>query len=229
MTNGAVPSITEAQRLQYKCIISSDNLSGSLGKVDSVNMPYHSTGGGAFPSSMTYDGRVWNAVSISSGTYLDRQLIWDFNNAWTDFTSGIGCRSLFNYSGTPYWGSDDGYIYTMDIGEIDGTDPIESWIETKAYSMGTMVKQKTIDKIFVLADASGNWNLSLDYYLDRSATTINTFSIDLDQTANLINYKIPITKQIPFYTVQFRLSNNNANEPWKLLGLHSYGRMLPLR
>lgn len=228
-TSGAIPANQAKQYIQYKCVISTDIISNSVASIDRVTINYHGTAGSTYLSSMNYDGRVWNAVGISSATYLDRQLIWDTNNAWTDFTSGIGCRSLFNYNGTPYWGSDDGYIYTMDTGEIDGTDAIESWVLTKQYSMGSMIQQKTLDKMYVLADDSGNWDLNLGYRFDRSGVAESTFTIDLDQTANLINYKIPIDKQIPFYTVQFKLSNDNSNEPWSLLGLQIFGRTLPLR
>jgi hypothetical protein len=178
---------------------------------------------------MLYDDRIWFAVAISSSIYNDRQLVNDSNGKWTDMTSGIGCISLLNYNGTPYWGSDDGYVYEMDTGENDDGDAIESWILTKQYHMGTPIQQKTLDKIYYIGEEEGNWNLTLDYYLDRSGTATSSFNIDMDQTDNLIHYKIPITKQIPFYYVQFKIYNNNADEPWNLLGLHGYGRLLPYR
>ena len=229
MTSGSIPSITEAQFIQYKCIISSNILSTNFSTIDDIEINYHSASGTVFLSSMHYDSCIWNAVSISSATYLDRQLIWDTNNVWTDFTSAVGCRSLYNYNGTPYWGSNDGYVYVMDTGNIDGTHPIESWVLTKNYSMGSMIQEKTLDKLYVLADDSGDWNLSLDYYLDRSGTATNSFDIDLDQTSDFINYKVPLNKTKRFYTLQFKVYNNNANEPWSLLGIHAFGRVQPLR
>jgi len=229
ITSGSVPSITEARYIQYRTVISSNTYFSSLGQIDKVIINYHSTSGETYLSSMSYDGRIWNAVSISSSTYLDRQLIWDRNGAWTDFTSAIGCASLLNHNGTPYWGSDDGYIYTMDIGENDDGNAIESWVWTKAYSMGSIIQQKTLDRIYVTADESGNWNLTLGYYLDRSLTATQSYTIDLDETADIINKKIAPSMQVPFYTLQYKLSNNNANEPWDLLGIQTFYRRLPLR
>lgn len=229
VTSGDIITVPVGQYIQYKVTFATNVLSNSLTSLDKIDISYRSSASTLHTASMLYDDRIWFAVAISSSAYNDRQLILDSNGAWSDFTSVHGCSSLLNYNGTPYWGSDDGYIYLMDTGESDDGEAIESWIITKAYSMGTLIQQKTLDKIYVIADDSGNWNLTLDYFLDRSLTRTGTFNIDLDQTANLINYKIPITKQLPFYTIQYKLYNNNADEPWDLLGIHTYGRMLPFR
>jgi hypothetical protein len=229
VTINSVPTITAKQYIQYKCVMSTNCVSDNISSVDSVVVQFNSTLGGVYVSSMYYDDRIWNAVSISSSAYLDRQLVCDSNNAWSDMWSVIGCSSLYNYNGTPYWGSNAGYVYTMDTGESDDGNAIPSYITTKAYDLGTLVQQKNLYAIYAQADDSGNWNLNLEYYLDRSGTAEETFNIDLDETANLINYKVPFIKQLPFYTLQYKLSNNGADEPWDFLGLFTYTTPAPLR
>ena len=215
--------------MQYRVIFSTNILSNNLTKIDSITINYRSDSEIVHIASMNYDRRVWFAIAISSAIYNDRQLIFDKNNVWTDFTSSIGCASLLNLNGTPYWGSNDGFIYQIDIGDNDNGAAIESYIVTKDYTMGTILDEKTLNNIYVQADDSGDWNLTLDYFLNRSLTSTNSFNIDLDQTSGIINYKVPVTKQIPFYTISFKLSNNNADEPWNFLGLKSFGTIAPRR
>lgn len=220
MTPGSIISLTPRRYIQYKCHISTDIPSINLGYVDQIIINYHSTAGATRLSSMCYDKRIWNAVSKDEGTYLDRQLILDSNGKWTDFTSTKHCMNLLNYAGTPYFGDDAGIIYQLDQGNDDNGDAIESYFKTKTYVMSNNLALKTFDNLYVEALSQGAWDLNLDYYLDRSPTSTATNTIDLDETANYINKKIPISEQIPFYSFQFKVSNNNADEFWQLLGLY---------
>jgi hypothetical protein len=227
-TRNQTPSLSASRYMQYKCDISTNVISNLTPSVDEVNIAYYSTSGSNRLSSLYYDQRVYNAVSVSSGSVLDRMIVYDSNNKWTELTSGINCINVYNFNGIPYFGSDNGFIYQMDIGTDDSGSNIDAYILTKSYALGA-IYQKNLSKLFVLADDSGNWNLNLSYYLDRSATANETFAIDLDQTAGLINYKVPLLKNTPFGTIQFKFSNGNANQPFDMYGVYGFYRIQPLR
>ena len=65
--------------------------------------------------------------------------------------------------------------------EDDG-NAIVSYVKTKDYDLGDIATQKSLNSIYLVALESGDWNLSIDYYLDKSASYTNTFNVDLDQS-----------------------------------------------
>jgi len=228
-TANTIPSGTAARYIQYKALITSKNGTGSKSSIDLVNLNYKSTSGSQRLQSMTYDDRIWMGVSVSSAASLDRRLIYDSNSAWAEFDSAIPCVSLLNYNGTPYMGSDDGFIYTLDTGTDDDGHAINAYAITKAYDMGAIPQEKSLDSVFVTALEGGDWNLNLDYYINLSPTLTETFEIDLDETDNIINYKLPLTKRDRFYTLQYKLWNETINQPFEALGVYTIYKRYPLR
>jgi hypothetical protein len=220
-----------AKYLQYKIEFSTTTLVDldAPSYVDSIILNYKSTAGSKRLSSMFYDGRLWNGVSISSTTCLDRTLVLDGNNVWTKFFTTINPMNYINLNGTPYMGSNNGYVYQLDSGESDDGQAIDAYFITKAYSMENLFIEKSMTSLYIAALESGDWNLSMSYYLDKSLTAYETYNIDLDNTDYLINYKIPLVTNKRFYTIQYKFSNSNADQPFDFLNLYSVLEGYPLR
>jgi hypothetical protein len=228
ITTTTLPSVGLAQYIQYKVTFDTAIVMdlNDLSYLSRVRLDYRSATGILRLSSMYYDDRIWNGVSISSGSVLDTTLLLDRNNSWTKYKSNINCMNYLNLNGIPYMGSDNGYIYQLDIGEHDTNNPINAYVLTKSYDLGTMVNEKSMDNAYFVALQAGNWNLTLDYYLSKVLTPTETFAVNLN-TAALINYKIPLKVHPRFYSIQFKLYNTNASEPFDFLGLYTILRSYP--
>lgn len=215
--------------LQYKIELATYTLTdiNDPSYVDSILVNYSSLSGSKRLSTMFYDGRLWSGVSISSTTCLDKTLVLDRNNAWTKFSFTQPVMNYLNLNGTPFMGSNDGYIYRLDTQDSDDGSAINAYVLTKSYDITNIFIQKSMINLYLTALQSGNWNLSLDYYLDKILTPTETFDINLN-TAELINYKIPLITRPRFYTIQFKLYNSNANEPFDFHSLYSVMEGYPL-
>lgn len=229
MSSGEIISLTPVKYIQYKCVISTDVPSTNVGIVDRILINYHTGGSILRLSSISYDGRIWNAISKNDPSTLDYKLIYDSNNRWTIFTSSVSCISLLNYAGTPYMGDNNGYIYQLDQTNSDDGKAIDAYFVTKSYPLGSIITYKNINKLFLIADYAGDWNLNFSYYLDRLNTPNESFTIDLDQTAGIINYKIPLLKNTPLTTIKFKISNTNADEPFDFFGITMLYQYQPTR
>lgn len=225
-----LPAVGLAQYVQYKIIFDTNIITDfdDLSYLNNLKINYKSATGGLRLSSMYYDNRLWNGVSISSGNVLDTTLVLDRNNSWTKFKSNINPLSYLNLNGIPYLGANDGYIYQLDTSNDDSGQPIESYILTKAYDMGSIITEKSMDNSYLVALEAGSWNLSLDYYLNKALSPTETIAIDLSAN-NIVNYKLPIKTHPRFYSIQFKLYNTNSNEPFDFMGLYSILRSYPLR
>ena len=196
--------------------------------IDSFLLGYRSSEGSQGLSSMIYDGRLWFGVSVSSATCLDKTLIYDSNNAWAKFSSSKNTLNFLNLNGMPYMGSDDGYIYRLDTGSSDDGNAIDAYVLTKQYDLGAIAYQKSMKNLFLVALETGDWDLNLDYYIDKSATATESFTVDLD-SADLINYKVPLAKHPRFYTIQYKLYNNTANQPFSFMSIYTQLEGYPIR
>lgn len=229
MTSGSVITQTPKRYIQYKCSISTDIPSSNTSRIDRIAINYHSSANSTNLSSMVYDRRVWNAISKNVVTYLDHQLIFDKNGKWTDFTSTKHCRTLLNYGGTPFFGDDTGYIYTLDQSDSDNGDAIESYILTKQYSLSAPFNQKVLTALYIICSEMNDYDLNLNYYLDKKSIANESFTINLAETPNIINVVKKPRLSTPFYFIQFKIYNDEIDEPWKLIGLAGVVNIQPLR
>lgn len=230
--SNTIPSITGSQYIQYKLEISSpviaDYKSGITDTVDSVLIQYRLTGAGTPTTSMLYDDRVWFGVSVSSIGVLDTQLVYDSNGAWAKCGSEIPLNSLTIYNNDPYWGSNDGYIYTMDVGLNDDGNSIEHYIDTKAYTCSAIDQMKTLDKIFFIGQYLAGSSVKTEYFMDRNSSAYDSFDTDMGGRNNLIVHKFAPSSISPFYTIHFKISSTVIDNPWGMFGLRVYYNTLPL-
>jgi hypothetical protein len=228
ITPNASVSGTLSKYVQYKIQFATDTLTDLAipSYVDNFILNYK--GSSKRLSSMFYDGRIWHGVSMNRADILDKTLVYDRNNKWTKFSSDIEVMNYLNLNGKPYLGSTDGYIYMLDVGNNDSGNAIDAYVITKSYDFGNLIMEKSMDHLFLTALKSGDWNMSISYFINRSLTATETFNVNVN-TPDLINAKLPLTKRPKFFTVQYKISNENVDEPLNFMGLHPVLRSYPLR
>jgi hypothetical protein len=231
ITSNSVPTGTMKRYIQYKVTFSTPTLVPttitSLG-LNAMDQQYSSSAGNTPLWALEYQDRIWFGVSISSTTILDKFLVNDTNNAWTKFGSQLNFNSMVNYGGYPYLGDNVGHVYKFGIGNSDDSNPIESYFITKDYLLGNAVQDKSLLSLFNSYNKSGSWDVTLDYYLDKNTSYNETFDISQTGSNNLLTYKFPLTKQTRFKSVNFKVYNNDADEPFELLNIFGIFQRYPL-
>ena len=145
--------------------------------------------------------------------------------------------SLFNrrwYCGDS---SDTGFIYQLDIGEDDNGLGYRSFIKTKDYAFGDIDREKQYNRAYLHLspepDSSYNISLDLDYRIDASSETLSLGTVNLgdDSTGGILTSKFPfpVDQNQSSRYINFMLSNNGANQPWRLFNMSFYFRYLNLR
>jgi len=191
-----------------------------------------------------YRNQYWLAYTSSGGTYNDRILMHDtlWRSWW--YYEGINARCLFVAKGgndeeTLYIGDPvNGFVYEGDTGNNDATAAISFYYKTKAHDMGIPERKKRFRKAYIEIDTTtANSSLLFGYAKDLAdsftSTSISTqgsgdlwdtavWDVDTWDDTSLIVNKSSVSGQS--YFVQFKFSNNNADEPQKVYGYTIYWR-----
>jgi len=185
------------------------------------------------------DGDSGTATSGTVNSLTDSTKVWA-NNLWVGnkllITGGTGAGQTRTISGNTSTKLDVSVDFTT---TPDATstytiigDDINFYYYTKWFSMGVPESKKKFKRIWVYADASGDYNLDLGYFFDL-ATTGTTLQIpllgpgavwgeavwgtDVWGGTSMINDKLQAQGKGRYF--QFRFSNSGAEQPITIYGI----------
>ena len=163
--------------------------------------------------------RYWLGVSISSTTN-NKVLVYDKNKQWQRY-SGINISAIVNYSGTFYFGNNDG-IFISEYGTDDNGQTINCYYKTKDYLLTSPDVYKQFEYLHLTAINSPE-TLQTKYYIDQYATEYDLGNYPMNTTLGLQNYRLPFpTEQIQQgKVISFKFMINSTHD-WRLLNTNLY-------
>jgi hypothetical protein len=178
--------------------------------------------------------QIWLFYPDTISSQNNRVAIYDYTlNAWIQRNGIHASKGLF-VNGIPYTGSYDGNVHRQDFGGHYNGAPISAVYKTPWYSFGNYQVLKRIRSIDLTVMQYGNWNLNLETLFDYE-TSGQTFQINQAQSEhaplwgvahwNQANWTALNLKQVRQVSeigmgkaLQFAFSNNEANQPFHILG-----------
>lgn len=173
---------------------------------------------GSSPTSAVYDDR-YHLFAMTSGSDInDIGLVLNEDGAWTKNDIGADSAVIYDnkfYTGTSAIAPSGGYVYQQDVGDNDDDSAIESYWQSKDYTLGYAYKNKTLRKLWTVAKRSGSYPLNISYIMDLGRDEEN-YDIWLSSGVTIVAEEkhIPSTAQGKFF--RFKISNLGSDEPWEL-------------
>ncbi len=139
------------------------------------------------PCSLIIDDKYWLACTLIPSTTNNIVLVYDTDDDyWTIFNSTSTywqIRALGYYKYRPYMCSarNDGFIYRYDEDlDTDNGEAFTPYFKTKAFNMGLLNQDKTLEDLWIYSKNSDNYtDVLVDYYINKSTTTENQEDIDI--------------------------------------------------
>ena len=142
--------------------------------------------------AVNFKNKLWISVPYGSGTANDRIYTYDYvkgrglvsrkEAAWSRIPD-IDINTMCVHQGTLYGGSslNDGLVYQLDTGHDFNGSAIDSYFYTMVIKgqKGHERHTKQWRYALVTVDASGAWNMSVDYQIFDTNDTLQSAAIDL--------------------------------------------------
>lgn len=194
-------------------------------------------------AGINWKNKLWYAVPSTSATAND--LIYQFDylrasadnklGAWSKFTNiNIAHFTIYNNKLYGCSSGTNGLIYELDSGFNDNGSAIDSYFVTAAISgkKGHDSHYKTWRHLYMLIEASGVWNMNLNYFNDFDTGVGDSEVVDLDPGGSLWNeaiwgvdkwggnisrkiVRVDLKKSTSKY-LQLKFSTNTANQYFKV-------------
>jgi len=128
-------------------------------------------------ASLTWDGHYLLSVSTNSETTNHLTLMYQKNKKWTALEGqSYGAMTVYNnrpLAGDGTSGSRLWYLLDQDAKSFDGA-AINSWWQTKDYTLGSVNNHKVIDRMWINAGGNGVDALDISWQADRAGTWYST-------------------------------------------------------
>jgi hypothetical protein len=192
--------------------------------------------------AVTYKNKVWISVT-ASGTTNNRIYQYDFvrgrkeigRGAWSKFT-GLAIKDFAEHEGNLYGADYSGYVYKLNYSHNDNGSAIDSYFKTMHLHGRDEHKENTkvFRYIYVTAETSGDWYLTVEWKSDFATSVDGTTTLDLDPGGAVWGdaewgidvwgasrtqkmYKIPI--HIVAKSIQVRFRTNGVGEYFKVYNM----------
>ena len=181
---------------------------------------------GAFdePIGFVYKDDYYLAVSTESDSLAnDTVLVYQtLDKSWTIFNNmSIGGATIKDNDLYTIDGNDTGFVYRQDIDNTynDNGSAYNSYWTSKNLDFDNVIVRKQFSSLWAIANNSGNWNLVISYRLGGFGTW-NNFNINLNENSVVVA-KRPFPLGTKHRFIQYKISNNNINEYFKVKALHT--------
>jgi hypothetical protein len=200
-------------------------------------------------TAIAWKNKIWLSVPYSaSSTYNDRIYQYDYVRGRNLQTREAGAWSIFTepavndftvHNNALYAGSaTEGTIYQLDTGTANITSAINGYYKTFAISgkEGHENNTKVWRYLWILVEASGDWNLTIEQFLDFDTNSNKSYQTNLDpdisynwdfgiwdastwdKTIERKMIKITLQNAVSKY-IQLKFSTNTADQFFKLHNL----------
>ncbi len=182
------------------------------------------------PVGITYQDRYYLFVATNTATNTNNVcLCFQKDGSWTMFND-INALSACTYLGKLYTGdsTNTGLIYETFVDGLytDNGSAYPSYWKSKLFDMGSVLTKKLLKNVWLAAENSGDWNLSVDYEFDESGIG-GTFTFPLGLSKAVLT-RLPFPDMPKATYVQFTFYNNNANEYFKVRNFTTSYEALPI-
>lgn len=191
-------------------------------------------------SAYTFFEFLFDSLALTSGTTYHIVLNFDTPSAsnyvaWEVDTSGSYANGSLNYSGdasswTEVSGSDLSFKTFM------GSEAITAYRITARLDIGEANMDKQFLRMLIIAESLGNWDVDLymrkDFLSDwaqldsintgSGATIGGTWVLGTSKLGNFVAVEAFIDLSIVGKRIQFKIQNNNANEPFNIFAMNIY-------
>lgn len=223
-TSGYVPTVATDTYAGFQAIFTNYLTTGTA-QLAAFTTVWNEGGVQPSPVSGIYDRRYWLSFTTNtSGTiYQDTILVYQRNKTFS-VLKGINAAS-FTYPlwrDKLYFGNSigNGYVYEFDTGNNDDETEITSQIKTRSYDLGSSIREKDLRNAWVTYTGntgfSGNFNLS--YFLDRSTTSFNLGTTNMnDETGQIAaDMPFPMSNALQGREFQYLLTKQGTGDRLKL-------------
>lgn len=183
-------------------------------------------------ASTVWDNRYWLSLTTSTAdSSNDTILVLGNNGAWADFD--IHAAGLVQYRNSLYHADSlaTGNVYLDNQGYADNGAPINAYIKTKDYTQGDLTQDDFLEEIWPSMDNSGPYNVTVNYYPDRSTSGYSLGQVAMSEFSNDASAKmeIPIdpAHQVFGKSMAYFFQASDANSPWNFYGLKEIYRARP--
>lgn len=242
----SVCSSSSATMVPSKCVVQSPNSQITVSTNSFVNfystftvtaatqtptlnsVTVQSFSGGRSPgmTSTVWDNRYWLALSTNtSDSFNDAILVLNKSGAWAPFNIAAG--GLTQYKNNLYIADSKGTgnIYLYGNVYNDNGNPINAYIRSKEFSQDSLSSDDYYDSMYVSEDNLGNYNTTIEYFLDRDYA--NPFILSsLNQSEFLGNaaIKIPFIQMNQNFgkCISYQFSEADLNSPWNFYGWEAF-------
>lgn len=175
-SNGGAITISTGTYVQYKINPNIDVASKSV-TMASTSLGYLVGSVAPRVASLTYDGHYLLSVSTNSATANHLTLMYQKNKKWTALEGqSYGAMSVYNnkpIAGDGQNSSEIWYLLQDGVKSYNGT-AIDSWWQTKDYTLGSVNNHKVINRMWVNAEGNGVNELDISWQADRNGTWYST-------------------------------------------------------
>ena len=176
-----------------------------------------------------FDDAIWWSVASGAGVINNNYILrLDIvNKGWTLYD--IGTNGMYIKSTDLYFGSSDsGYIYQFGGTDNDNGAAINAYWKSKDYSVTSLFVEKEFNKVSVAAGSESGSTITLTYEIDGSSST--AFDIPLaDSSSDFIKYNRNLAGGRAGQTINFKVGNNAADQPFEIFGIQFGYRSKPWR
>jgi DNA-binding beta-propeller fold protein YncE len=166
----------------------------------------------------------WLALT-ASGTTNNQVYPINLNNGaiMKPFVMNVTSLGKVTVSGIEYLYSGDfsGFVYKQDSGNDDGGSNIDGYFDTGWIDCGFPGFQKIFDKVTVIFNQKGSWNMALYWAVDGGAFT-DTVNISLAGTAGVQDKHTQALidstngRTMQGKTIRFRIRNTTKDQPFEV-------------
>lgn len=232
ITAGALITEPVANRwIQWKAEFISSTLYQPLTApiLHSVNVNWISGTGSLITTdvaSILYKNRYWIANAESPATYNNSLLIIDTKNALIPYR-GINASAFILFNNKLYFSdSQNVNIYEYDTGYNFNTGAINGYFQLKTFNANLPSHYKAMRYMRITYEKQGAGNIVFSYRTNGGAWTDN----NIDNTGSgTANYRFSFPAGVIGKEIDFKFSNNVANENFKILGIELYFTVLEAR
>lgn len=173
---------------------------------------------GGSPTSVVYDDR-YHLFAMTSGSDInDIDLVLNEDGAWVKHDIKALSAVIYNnklYTGSSKLSPNGGYVYEQDFGNNDDGQAINSYWQSKDYTLGYPYKNKTLRKIWTVTKKSGEYPLTMTYAIDGGYIT-DSYDIWLSSGIVIVTDERHIGSEAMGKFFKFKVSNNGTNQPFEL-------------
>lgn len=174
-------------------------------------------------ASVIWDNRYWLSLTTTTADAAnDAILVMNLQEAWSILDIHAGGFALYKNALYHSDSRASGNVYLDNSGQNDNGRAINMFIRTKDYQITDLAEDKYLTDLYPTMDNAGNFNVTLNYYLDRST---NTFALSMiNQTefgeASVVKIPFPIgaSNQDFGETVSYQFSETDLNAVWNFYG-----------